>query len=276
METRSPATRPTRPSASRLAPTDEIVVGERTWQATRDVFEFEELEPAELKGKAERTRAFRVLAPKARFGLDLIRTRGTTSCRPGDGARRAARLLRRRARLQFAPARDGRRRAWSRQEPARRRAVRFAGGASGRADHVAPGPLPALRGGDHVLAAGRDREGARRHPRHRPRRGGRAEAGRGAPRGDQRAWLRASATASRNRSRLRRARELSALPARFLEYIASLQGPAVLVFEDLHWADEAMLAFLEHAAEQLDNVPLLLLGTARPSSRNGTRTSGGV
>ena len=38
----------------------------------------------------------------------------------------------------------------------------------------------------------------------------------------------------------------------------------VLVFEDLHWADEALLAFLEHLAEWAEGVPLLLLCTARP------------
>ena len=38
----------------------------------------------------------------------------------------------------------------------------------------------------------------------------------------------------------------------------------MLVFEDLHWADEAMLAFLEHLADLAEGVPLLLVGTARP------------
>ena len=38
----------------------------------------------------------------------------------------------------------------------------------------------------------------------------------------------------------------------------------MLVFEDLHWADEAMLAFLEHLADRAEGVPLLLVGTARP------------
>ena len=42
------------------------------------------------------------------------------------------------------------------------------------------------------------------------------------------------------------------------------QDPTVLVFEDLHWADEAMLAFLEHLADLAEGVPLLLVGTARP------------
>lgn len=31
----------------------------------------------------------------------------------------------------------------------------------------------------------------------------------------------------------------------------------VLVFEDLHWADEALLAFLEHLADWAADVPLL-------------------
>ena len=38
----------------------------------------------------------------------------------------------------------------------------------------------------------------------------------------------------------------------------------MLVFEDLHWADAALLAFLEHLADWAAGVPLLLLCTARP------------
>ena len=50
---------------------------------------------------------------------------------------------------------------------------------------------------------------------------------------------------------------------RFLEGIAS-DGPAVIVFEDLHWGDEALLDFIAHLAEWAEGVPLLLLCTARP------------
>ncbi len=50
---------------------------------------------------------------------------------------------------------------------------------------------------------------------------------------------------------------------RFLERIAQ-QHPTVLVFEDLHWADDAMLAFLEHLIHRAEAVPLLVVGTARP------------
>ena len=38
----------------------------------------------------------------------------------------------------------------------------------------------------------------------------------------------------------------------------------MLVFEDLHWADEALLSFLEHLADWSQGVPLLVLCTARP------------
>ena len=48
----------------------------------------------------------------------------------------------------------------------------------------------------------------------------------------------------------------------FLEAQAA-QGPTVLVVEDLHWADDAMLAFLDDLAENLGDVPLLLLATGR-------------
>src|SRR5919204_108501 len=50
---------------------------------------------------------------------------------------------------------------------------------------------------------------------------------------------------------------------RFLEAIAE-QGPAVLVFEDLHWADDGLLDFLDDLVDWLRGVPLLLVGTARP------------
>ena len=57
--------------------------------------------------------------------------------------------------------------------------------------------------------------------------------------------------------------ELFAAWRRFLERVAE-QTPTVLVFEDLHWADDAMLAFLEHLADRSEGVSLLVLGTARP------------
>jgi class 3 adenylate cyclase/tetratricopeptide (TPR) repeat protein len=49
----------------------------------------------------------------------------------------------------------------------------------------------------------------------------------------------------------------------FLEALAE-QRPLVLVFEDLHWADDGLLDFVDHLAEWAAGVPLLIVGTARP------------
>ncbi len=49
----------------------------------------------------------------------------------------------------------------------------------------------------------------------------------------------------------------------FFEALAEW-GPLVLVFEDLHWADEGLLDFLDHLADWTRNVPIVLLCTARP------------
>ena len=61
---------------------------------------------------------------------------------------------------------------------------------------------------------------------------------------------------------------------RFLELIAT--GPTVLVLEDLHWAGEAMLAFVEHLLSRHLEVPVLVIATTRPElmhQHSGTLTS---
>jgi hypothetical protein len=50
---------------------------------------------------------------------------------------------------------------------------------------------------------------------------------------------------------------------RFVEALAAAR-PTVLVFDDLHWADAALLDFLEYLAEWSQDVPLLLVCAARP------------
>ncbi|MDT5037385.1 MAG: hypothetical protein QOE03_2570, partial [Micromonosporaceae bacterium] len=44
----------------------------------------------------------------------------------------------------------------------------------------------------------------------------------------------------------------------------AVRRPTVLVFEDLHWADESMLRFVELLGASVREVPLMLLCTARP------------
>ncbi|WP_229400265.1 ATP-binding protein [Micromonospora okii] len=53
---------------------------------------------------------------------------------------------------------------------------------------------------------------------------------------------------------------------RFLLALAAA-GPTVLVFEDMHWADQAMLAFVEQLGAAARGVPLLVLASARPELR---------
>ena len=50
--------------------------------------------------------------------------------------------------------------------------------------------------------------------------------------------------------------------SRYLELVAS--RPLVLIFEDLEWADPALLDFVQHTADRLAGLPVLLLAVARP------------
>jgi class 3 adenylate cyclase len=50
---------------------------------------------------------------------------------------------------------------------------------------------------------------------------------------------------------------------RFLEALAAT-GPLVVVVEDLHWADSALLDFLTHLLEWIVGMPLVIVATARP------------
>jgi predicted ATPase len=50
---------------------------------------------------------------------------------------------------------------------------------------------------------------------------------------------------------------------RFLQLVAT-RGPLILVIEDLHWADPAMLEFLEQLLDQAGPADLLVVVTARP------------
>ena len=84
------------------------------------------------------------------------------------------------------------------------------------------------------------------------------------PEGDDRSWF---------RQRLRALLGLEAAQAereenftawlRFLEDLASRE-PTILILEDLQWADEPLLDFLEFLALHVARVPLMLVATARP------------
>jgi tetratricopeptide (TPR) repeat protein len=57
--------------------------------------------------------------------------------------------------------------------------------------------------------------------------------------------------------------EVFAAWRQFFEALAG-RRPLVLVFEDLHWADDGLLDFVDYLASWAGGVPLLVVGTARP------------
>jgi class 3 adenylate cyclase/tetratricopeptide (TPR) repeat protein len=58
-------------------------------------------------------------------------------------------------------------------------------------------------------------------------------------------------------------KEIAWAVRRWSELIAA-QQPLVLVFEDIHWAEEPLLELIEHLVERVQQVPLLVVCLARP------------
>lgn len=52
---------------------------------------------------------------------------------------------------------------------------------------------------------------------------------------------------------------------------AARNRPMLLVFEDLHWADESTLLLLRHLGPRLTHVPVLVIGTYRPDELDADR-----
>jgi class 3 adenylate cyclase/tetratricopeptide (TPR) repeat protein len=254
-------------TASRIqsvAPEMGVAVGLATYEATAVVFEYEELEPAMLKGKSEPVRVFHARSPLVRLGMDLTRTDDspyvgrttdlamlkslfaksvetdsvqlvTVMGEPGIGKSRIVAEL-----LVHAQAREPRL-TWRQG-----RCLPYGDGVTFWAlGEIIKAHAGILETDDSVSAA--------------------AKLGNAVPEGPDREWMRQrllplvgiDATSSAERE------ELFAAWRTFLESVAE-QGPTVLVFEDVHWADDAMLAFLEHLADRAGGVSLLLLATARP------------
>ena len=93
------------------------------------------------------------------------------------------------------------------------------------------------------------------------------------PDGDERPWLRQHLRPLLGLDAPQASRgEVLAAWTQFLRHVAS-DGPTVIVFEDLHWAGESLLAFVDHlSAHRLDR-PLLVVATARPELFEGHSTT---
>jgi predicted ATPase len=63
-------------------------------------------------------------------------------------------------------------------------------------------------------------------------------------------------------------RETLFFSARVLVEAIASEGPTLLLFEDIHWADASLLDLIETLAARVRDVPLLLLALARPELRS--------
>jgi class 3 adenylate cyclase len=254
-------------TASRMqgaAPVNGIAVSEQTYRRTERIFDYEPLEPVVVKGKAEPLQLWRPLQARARFGSDVTRTHATPlvgrelekplligtfersaqqrSCQlvtlvgePGVGKSRLCAEL-----FHYIDERPGLVR-WRQG-----RCLPYGEGIA----FWALGEIVKAECG--ILESDSPDEAT-------------AKLERALPADDpDLPWLRARLSPLIGAGGESAAREESfAAWRRFCEFLA-VEGPTVLVFEDLHWADETLLAFLEYLADWVEDLPLFLLCNARP------------
>jgi class 3 adenylate cyclase/tetratricopeptide (TPR) repeat protein len=260
-------------TAARLqaaAPVNGILVGERTFAATRAVIEFRPAAPVAAKGKKDPVPVWEALRARARFGVDvahvartalvdrdrelrvlrdaLVRVRAERSPQlvtlvgvPGIGK---SRLLYELWRIVDAEAdliswRQGRSLPygegasfWALAEMVKAEAGIL------DSDNAAEAEAKLTEMTAQVMPGTADASWVRRHLGTLTGLGG-VPAG-----GDRRG-------------------ELFAAWRLFLEALAE-RRPLVLVFEDLHWADDGLLDFIDYLAGWAGEVPLLVVGAARP------------
>src|SRR5215217_5459462 len=228
-------------TASRLqgvAPAGGVVVGETTFRATSRLFDYEELGPVRVKGKAELELLKGLFAQTL---ADRTTRLVTVVGEPGVGKSRFVAEL-------AAAVEDGPELVTWRQG----RCLPYGDGitfwALGEIVKAHAGILetdPAAQVSGKLQAA--------------------VEAL--LPDPSEREWLRARLApllgiADPDAVKLERA-ELFAAWRRLIEAMAA-PHPVVLAVEDLHWADPAMLEFLEHLVATSTGLPLLIVATARP------------
>jgi class 3 adenylate cyclase/tetratricopeptide (TPR) repeat protein len=259
-------------TAARLqaaAPVNGILVGERTFRATERAIEYRSARPVEAKGKAQPVTAWEAVEPRSRLGVEVEQVPRTGLI----GRGRELGLLRA---------------AFERARAEREPQLVTLVGVPGIGKTRIVFELSRFLDADHDLITWR-------HGRCLPYGDGvsfwalgeivKAEAGILESDGPEAAAKKLTASVAALVAATdadwveRRLRPLVGLageepgrgpreesfPAwrRFLEGLAE-SGPAVLVFEDLHWADDGLLDFLDELAEWTSGIALLVVCTARP------------
>jgi len=253
-------------TASRIqsaAPEMGVAVGMATYQATRGAIEYGELEPVTLKGKAEPVRIFHAIRSKAGTGVDLTRPQAATYIGRADELAELTRLFEitggeTPVRLVTVIGEAGMGKSRMVAE-LRAHVDRRAGPVTWRQGRCLPygegitfwalGEVVKAEAG--ILESDSPAQ---------------AEAKLNAivPRGPDQTWRRERLLPLIGLESIAANRDESFAAWRlFLEGLAA-EHPAVVVIEDLHWADEAMLAFLEHVVTEGAQGPLFVVATARP------------
>jgi predicted ATPase/class 3 adenylate cyclase len=263
-------------TAARLqsaAPVDGILVGEQTFRATERAIDYRAADPVAAKGKAEPVAAWEALEARSRFGVDLAARSGAplvgrdreiellvTALERAVGERTPqlvtlvgvpgigkSRLL---AELFHAIERGHRLVTWRQG-----RSLPYGEGVS----FWAVGEMVKSQAG--VLETDTEEEAADKLV---------AAVGSLLPDEAEARWvtshLRALAGLSGDGDdggAVDRRGEAFAAWRRFFEALAE-QRPLVLVFEDLHWADDGLLDFVDQMADRLADIPILLVASARP------------
>ena len=260
-------------TASRLqgvAPVGGVVVGEATFRATRRLFDYQELDPVRVKGKADPVPVWRLLGARSRTGLEAARRTGA----PFVGRQAELRLLtelfertvaERTVRLVTVVGEPGVGKS--------RFVAELAAHVDDRPELVAWRQGRCLPYGDGITfwalgeivkaEAGILESDSPAEVRAKLQ-GTVATLAADPSEGE---WLQARLApllgiADPDAVKPERA-ELFAAWRRFVEAIAA-RHPLVAVVEDLHWADPAMLEFLQHLVERSEGLPLLIVATARP------------
>jgi hypothetical protein len=245
------------------APVGEIVVGEATYRATQRTIEYAELEPVAAKGKQELLRAWKAVAVEAPAG------------------RPAARLVGRDAELSRLLALVGS------DEPAVPRLVTLVGGPGVGKSRLLWELRRSLDSSDVVWRQGRclgygsgisfsafaelvktHAEILESDPAETVGRKLGATVAALVPDEATRHWTEAylrPLVGLDGAERISGDRRGEAFAAwrRFVESIAA-RGRVVLAFEDLHWADDGLLDFIEHLHRWSVGLPLTIVCTARP------------
>ena len=253
-----------------VAPVGAALVEEATFQATRTLFDFEELAPVRVKGKADPVAIWRLLAARSRPGVDVVRRPAT----PFVGRDHELDLLQRlfrRALHEHAPQLVtvigepgvgksrlvGELRAFLDARPElvtwrQGHCLPYGDGVTFWALGEVVKAQAGVRDSDDPATVAGKLVAAVSTLFDDPA---------------EREWMRARLApllglAGAEAADVEQSESFSAW-RQFLEAVAATR-PLVLMVEDLHWADPALLRFLEHLVDWAAGVDLLVVTTARP------------